>query len=135
MALQWDESLQLGNEEIDEQHKELFVRFEGLSQACQEGCGNEVVADLINYLEEYVEHHFAAEERLMQQHLYPGLSEHQQLHQDFRAKVVQLRERFKVEGATRDLAIIIDGSLVRWLIQHIGNIDRQMVDYLKPLLP
>lgn len=131
MALHWDEDFRLGNEEIDGQHQELFSRFEGLSLACQEGHGNEVVGDLLRYLEEYVELHFACEERLMQQHQYTGLLEQQQLHEEFRKDVAQLRERFKVEGATRNLAMAIDGRLVRWLIQHISHIDRQMVDYLK----
>ncbi|NTW81189.1 MAG: hemerythrin family protein, partial [Geobacteraceae bacterium] len=120
--------------EIDEQHQELFERFERLSKACQEGGGNEVVADLLCYLEEYVDHHFAVEERLMSQHKYQGLPEQRQLHQEFREKVVQLRDQFETEGASRSLAIVIDGSLVRWLIQHIGNTDRKMIECLKPLL-
>ena len=36
MSLQWDESLVLGIDEIDNQHKSIFVRFEKLSEAAQQ---------------------------------------------------------------------------------------------------
>ncbi len=39
MGIQWRESLSIGNDAIDNQHKELLLRFNSLLEACQAGKG------------------------------------------------------------------------------------------------
>ncbi len=75
MALEWTPDLSVGVEEIDEQHRELFRRAERLIATLRCGDRGEVLP-LLAYLDEYVAHHFSAEERLMREVRYPALEEH-----------------------------------------------------------
>ena len=75
MAIEWRESLATGHEEIDNQHKELFKRFNNLLTACNKGKGNEEVGNLLKFLSDYVVSHFAAEEQLQIRHNFSGYQE------------------------------------------------------------
>jgi hemerythrin len=67
MAVAWTEELATGIEVIDDQHKELFRRIDGLLEACKAGKGREAVAGVLAFLENYVVEHFAAEEKIPRQ--------------------------------------------------------------------
>ena len=64
----WDKSLEIGNDEIDSQHKEIFKRVNKLLSAMADGSGKDTIGKLIEFLTEYVVNHFDAEERLMRKH-------------------------------------------------------------------
>jgi hemerythrin len=130
MALAWDNNLELGVPEIDDQHREIFNYFEKLSTACQAGQGESVLDDVFRFLDDYVAHHFSSEEALMQQHGYPGLTEQQEQHALFRQEIEALRNQPREAGQEHELALAIDRQLVRWLIRHIRNQDREMVEYI-----
>ena len=65
MSLQWDESLVLGIEEIDNQHRAIFEQFEKLAEAVQQRKSNEFIEQLANLLLEYAHVHFNTEEKIM----------------------------------------------------------------------
>jgi hemerythrin len=58
MGIEWRDSLAIGVEAIDNQHKELLLRFDRLLKACQSGQGIEELKKLQTFLEEYVRTHF-----------------------------------------------------------------------------
>lgn len=72
MSIEWNNSLAIGVAEIDDQHKELFSRFDSLLTACNEGKGRGEVLRVLLFLDDYIKSHFAAEERLQLKHDYPG---------------------------------------------------------------
>lgn len=135
MAIEWNEKLATGVVEIDEQHMELFRRFDNLLVACNEGKGKDEVTELLLFLDGYIKEHFAAEERLQLGCGYPEYPSHKEQHNRFVADVERLERQFRDEGATLPLVIQTNRTLVNWLIQHISNVDKRFADYLKRSTP
>jgi len=131
MALAWDDGMALGIEEIDCQHKGIVEHFSRLSDAAQAGAGKELLEELTFFLIEYAQNHFATEDQLMVKWSYPMIEEHRAEHKCFTLDAGLFREKIEQEGATRELAIMITGKLIRWIIQHIRKDDREMVAYIK----
>jgi hemerythrin len=76
MAIEWQEELATGIEHIDEQHKGIFARFAEFTTACNDGCANVELVNLMGFLEEYARNHFRDEEKAMLEAEYPDLSIH-----------------------------------------------------------
>jgi hemerythrin len=83
MAITWKEDLKIGVDQIDNQHKELISRIDGLFEACNNGKGKEEVLNVVDYLGEYVVTHFSDEEALQRKYGYPEYDMHKQLHTQF----------------------------------------------------
>jgi len=131
MSLQWDESLVLGFDEIDNQHRSIFEQFGRLSEAVQQGEPHEDIEQLANFLLEYANVHFFTEERIMIEYNYPKIEEQRHDHVEFTQNANELKKRIEQEGATREIAIETTGTLLRWIIQHIKGHDKEMVEYVK----
>jgi hemerythrin len=131
MSLQWDESLVLGLEEIDRQHKSIFDHFEKLSEAAQQGKSKEIIEELAVFLFEYAHMHFATEDKIMVEYKYPKIDEQRHEHGEFTRDTNELKKRIEQDGATREVAIEATGKLLRWIIQHIKKQDFEMVSYVK----
>lgn len=131
MAIEWREDLVTGNDEIDNQHKELFRRFNNLLNACNQGKGNEELRNLLLFLGEYVRSHFAMEERLQVRHNYPGYLAHKEEHESFINDLHSLESRVSSEGATVALVIKTNQIMVNWLIRHISRTDKELAAFLR----
>ncbi|MBU5613766.1 bacteriohemerythrin [Geomonas azotofigens] len=131
MNIEWTSDLAIGVTEIDDQHKEIFRRFDRLLAACNEGKGNEEVLKLLLFLEDYVKEHFAAEEELQKRSDYPDYPAHKSQHVAFMADVAKLTRSFRDEGATLPLVIKTNRTLADWLIQHIKKVDTAFARYLR----
>ena len=131
MSLQWDESLVLGFEEIDNQHKSIFEHFEKLSEAAQEGKSKEIIEELAVFLFDYAHMHFATEDKIMVEYGYPKIEVQRHEHGEFTRDTNELKKRIEQEGATREVAIEATGKLLRWIIHHIRKHDKEMVAYVK----
>lgn len=131
MHIEWTSDLAIGVDEIDNQHKEIFRRFDSLFAACSEGRGKEEVLKLLLFLDDYVKEHFTAEERLQMRSGYPDYPAHKAAHQQFMADVERLTREFRDEGATLPLVIQTNKTLSSWLIQHIKRVDTTFAGYLR----
>jgi hemerythrin len=131
MAIQWDQSLSVGIDKIDNQHKELFNRVNALLDACNQGKGKQVVGEIIDFLGDYVVTHFGAEERYMQQYNYPDYGAHKAMHDGFIDSFGQLKKKFESEGPGIQLVLQTNRTVVDWLIKHIGNTDKALGAFLK----
>ncbi len=131
MALTWDDTFVLGIEEIDKQHQSIVDHFSKFSEAVQDGSAKEVLEEMAHFLVEYAALHFATEERYMQQYSYPRIEEQHSEHSDFTRDAKELLTRIQEEGASREMAIALTGKMVRWVIQHVRNHDRDMVNFVK----
>ena len=130
MSLRWDETMVLGIEEIDEQHKTVIEKFTWLSEALQAGNGTEQIEEMIAFLDEYVQLHFPTEDKYMLKYVYPKIEEQRKEHGEFTREVRDLKSRIQQEGSSREIAFTATGKLIRWIIQHISNHDREMVEYI-----
>lgn len=131
MAMTWTPRLAVGNERIDQQHQELFRRFDRLLDACRERRGKEELVDLFEFLNQYVVTHFQEEEQLMLRHGYPEISAHQALHRQFIEDMRNSSRQLRDEGPSLELVVNTNQALLHWLIRHIQQVDVQMGNYLK----
>lgn len=130
MAIEWSEALATGNEEIDNQHKELFNRIDRLLTACNSGKGKEEVRDLLQFLDNYVIFHFYTEEKLQIENGYPGYRDHKEQHDNFISELQRLKNELEIEGASISLVIQTNQFIVNWLIKHISGTDKELGNFL-----
>ena len=131
MATEWNKDLETGNITIDNQHRELFRRFDSLMDACNQRKGKEEVCKVLLFLGDYVKTHFAMEEELQKTSSYPGYPAHKEQHEEFVKDLDKLEQQFKVEGATLSLVIQTNQRMVSWLINHINVKDKDLAAYLR----
>jgi hemerythrin len=134
MSIQWEENLRLGVAVIDEQHEAIFAHFVKLSDALYEGKGSDEVIELLKYLNEYTTTHMSDEENIMRQYNYPGLNDQLQQHATFKENVTYFTELLATSKPTTEIAIKIDATLIRYFIHHVRKLDKEMVDFIKPLM-
>jgi hemerythrin len=130
MAIQWEESLKLGVAAIDEQHEEIFIHFDKLTEALQKGQGSGEVLDVLAFLDQYTATHFKDEEALMELHHYPKLELQRQQHCRFRENVALLSEKVANNAPMQEIAIRIDAELIKYFITHIRKLDRELVEFI-----
>jgi hemerythrin len=131
MAVLWNDNLASGSTEIDDQHKELFKRIDGLLNALEKGSGREKVAEIVQYLTDYVVFHFGNEENYMAKYAYSSASAHKAQHEQFVKNFLKLKERLMREGINAQLTEDTKQLVVDWLINHIKYSDRALGMYLK----
>lgn len=131
MAIEWQEELATGIEHIDEQHKGIFAMFAAFTMACNDGCANVELVNLVGFLEDYARDHFRDEEKALREAEYPGLALQQQNHKLFLNEVAAFKR--KVCESRPDMPEIMGMKrlLIRWLIQHIKHLDMAFADFLK----
>jgi hemerythrin len=130
LSLQWTQALATGIAEIDEQHQELFRRIDRLLDASIAGDGIEVTR-MLGFLREYVEHHFAAEERFMEEQRYPGLRGHRAEHVQLLEQVRVLDVEHRASGSSPATAAGMHRLLSDWLRTHIGLSDAAMASFVR----
>jgi hemerythrin len=108
---------------IDAQHKMLIKRLNDLNQALATGQGPAKIASTLNFLIDYTDFHFTAEEQHMTKNNYPQLGAHKEQHEVFKTTLANLETDLAEEGATQGLADSIDKLLVQWLLNHIRTVD------------
>lgn len=128
--IQWTEDLRVGNKEIDNQHKELFVRIDKLVQAMSQGLGKYELTGVVDFLSDYVATHFRAEEAIMKNAGYPELGTHMATHRTYERDIAKIRAAVEANGASSALVIDVHKRVVDWLINHIGNSDKAFGKYL-----
>jgi len=132
MAIQWNDNLASGSNEIDTQHKELFNRVNSLLTAFEKGTvAREEVAKIVQYLTEYVVFHFGTEEKHMAYYKYSSTTAHKAQHEQFVKSFLKLKDRLLMEGINPPLAQETKELCVDWLINHIKYSDRALGMYLK----
>lgn len=130
MYLNWDWTLDIGIESIDNQHKELFNRLDQLLTSVENGKGHNEVIETLDFLEEYVVEHFDDEEELQKKINYPLFSIQHAQHEEFKNELKKFRKIFEAEGITDELALNIQEKLLDWFKNHIINLDKDLGDYL-----
>jgi hemerythrin len=131
MSISWREELAIGNQRIDEQHRELLERFDALLAACRRGEGRAELARLLDFLDEYVVKHFGEEEQLQQSSDFPDFPSHQLQHLGFTKRLHELKRSISSEGEVQvDHVLTTNKMLLDWLVQHISTRDRELGRFL-----
>jgi len=128
--IEWNDSLSIGVDVIDEQHKMLIQHLTDIGAAIEMHQGEARISETLSFMVDYTDFHFAAEEQQMAEKDYAGLADQQAQHAEFKRMLRQLVEDFEEEGATKALATSINVFLGNWLVKHIQGIDMQFGRFL-----
>ena len=129
MALmEWDDSLSVGFEEIDEDHKKLIELLNQLNDSVAADQGDAVVAEVLDGLLGYTSWHFRHEERLMQTYGYQEFPNHKQEHGELLETALTLNKEFQ-DGAS-DVPGKMLPFVKDWLTNHILGTDRKLGAFL-----
>lgn len=130
MALIWSKDLAVGFGRIDEQHMELFERYNKLIRSCKEAGGREAIASMLEFMVEYVMTHFAEEDRFMRQYNYPERGEHLAEHRELFAHIDTVRRDLQENGPTVAVITSINHTMLNWLIRHVKQTDIKLARFL-----
>jgi hemerythrin len=128
---QWEESLVIGIDTIDRQHRELIAKLDDLAQAVLKKHGRDKIRTMMRFLVEYGEEHFADEERFMTFYEYPGIEDQRKSHDKFRDTTTRLTEQLESQKDMETFAAAVQRYLIDWLILHIKTEDMKFGNYIK----
>lgn len=126
MAFSWDATLATNVPHIDQQHRELIQRINGLLEAMKAGKGKDDIGGLLKYVKDYTAKHFRDEEAEMARRNSPVAEMNKKAHQQFINAIDQLTARFNSEGPTPTLVLEMQRRLLDWLVSHIRAIDTKL---------
>ena len=130
MRAEFDETLVTGNEMIDSQHKELIGKINKLLDSCEAGNDKLAAVKTLDYLADYTDFHFSAEEKLQEEIEYPGIAEHTKEHENLRQVVTDLHDMLvEEEGPTEAFVEQVNKNVIEWLYRHIKGFDRSVAEY------
>ncbi|MDP6543184.1 MAG: bacteriohemerythrin [Phycisphaerae bacterium] len=129
--LQWSDSLSIGVEIIDRQHKTWIEHYNTLVSAVETRQGPREIAQTLGFLVDYTKFHFDAEEKQMADSGFPAMAEHQNQHAELQTALGRLVDDFQEEGATHILADFLQTFLGAWLVDHIGSVDMEFGEHLR----
>ncbi|MCL2558536.1 MAG: bacteriohemerythrin [Treponema sp.] len=126
--IEWADSLTVGVEEIDEQHKGLIDVTNNLYEAYQDGAVIERFRETLQIALDYVTNHFSTEEKIMREIRYPEYEIHCKEHDLFVAEVT--KGAASIAGNLSDTAEEFMLFLKRWIAEHITRTDKRIGEYL-----
>ena len=119
----WNHTCSVGVKAMDDQHGVLMDTLNEVRVALIHGSGREQISAGLSRLVEFTRMHFSSEERLLEQHGFPGVAEHRDAHQ---------RLLGEIEGAalraqhSDDLHLHSLLEFLRdWYMTHIEDLDSQ----------
>ena len=130
MYVTFDDTLVTGNEMIDSQHKEWIDRINQLMKSCETDKEKQAAMKMLDYMADYADFHFAAEEKLQEEIGYPGIEEHKKKHEEFRRTVQELHEMLEEQEGPSDAFVKAgEENVMKWLTFHIQSFDRSVAEY------
>lgn len=127
----WTRDYSVHVEQIDEQHRELFRRFNDLLEAMWDGKGKEAVRESLQFLGDYTVSHFEHEELLMSQHDYPHYRTHKSIHDGFVEEVKEFMARCGSLDLDTDVVAGVALKMGDWVKDHVKRVDVQFGELLR----
>lgn len=124
--LEWTDDLNINDENIDNQHKQIFSILNKMNKALPEDSNNKEFARLLTALTEYGLTHLKDEEKLMSDNHYPGLEEHKRVHKAYLLKIANFNIKF-YETSRQE---VVD-FLTNWWYNHITGMDMKYRDFIR----
>lgn len=130
MRAEFSENLVTGNELIDSQHKELIGRINKLLDSCEAESGMVTAVNTLDYLADYTDFHFGAEEKLQKEIGYPDYDRHKAQHEGFKQTIKELDEMLQEEeGPSAAFVKKVEENVIKWFYTHIEGFDRSVAEY------
>lgn len=126
----WRDEFKIGIVNIDEQHEELFARYNDLLECIRKSDDGEKikknVLETLDFLSEYIIYHFDHEEKYQKEVDYPERIEHKKIHNNFKKTVIDFKREFLKDPNNKDFLNAFSGYLSTWLINHICDEDQKI---------
>jgi len=126
---EWDGSLQVNIQEIDQQHQKLIDMINDLHQAMKNRRSPDILENLITQLAHYAGEYFTTEENYFHQFGYPEAASHKMIHRKFTARIEQFAH--DVTHGKMFLTSEIMEFLKNWLKEHIQKTDQHYAQYFQ----
>ncbi|QOY55486.1 hemerythrin family protein [Candidatus Sulfurimonas marisnigri] len=118
--LQWDDAYSLDIDSIDNQHKNLFLLVNRLYELDESQDTKEDLRKILYEFNDYINIHFAAEEKYMSYINYPELEQQKEMHESFRKLLSDIiHTPAKLDIIKTKMRVFAK----RALIDHISNED------------
>lgn len=132
-AIEWNPSYSVGEEKMDQQHRQLFSAINDLYDSMALAMPDHPrTLSCIDFLKEYTLTHFADEEALMRDMKFAGLQAHVDEHQKLIGRLDELTNRLlKAQPDTfidDDVVMFLVGD---WLLQHVVEHDQEYARALR----
>jgi two-component system chemotaxis response regulator CheY len=129
--IHWDESLALGNEKIDNDHKYLINLVNTISLAMECNVSHDDLLTQISPLETQCKIHFQREEDIMVKIKFPSLNSHRSEHHGLLNHLRNLYEDVQSKASMEDCkkSIPLVELLGSWIIRDIKNQDGLIKDF------
>ena len=128
MAIEWNDSLSLSHEPLDDDHREMAALINKLYLAVNEDFGRDAVADAARRLLALSRAHFSHEKGLMARHDYPDLSPHLSEHKTLLDELIGLVTIIEA-GDERVPPETVD-FLEDWFAAHLKGADARFAAFL-----
>ncbi|KPA15661.1 Hemerythrin-like metal-binding protein [Candidatus Magnetomorum sp. HK-1] len=115
----WLPAYQVGEPEIDLQHKKLFKMINALQSEYESGNNKTNIQNILEEMGNYLNTHFSCEEGYLKNH--PNLAKHRKEHWMFVEKTMKYTRDFDANDAIFEYDIL--DFLKRWLVNHVLNTD------------
>lgn len=130
MRYELTKDLETGNIFIDDEHSRLFKAVNDLLDACNEGRGREAVQKTVFFLTNYVNTHFANEEKLQTKNNYPNYAAHKAFHDKYKQDLAAIVSKIDTQSSTvGDLTAL--NNQVGILVSHIRTEDKKLGKFLQ----
>jgi len=120
---QWKERFNIGNAEIDRQHRSFLELLNKYYESGSGGTKDEIGDTLIVSIREYAVMHFRFEEQLMRKTGYKDVEHQETQHRYFESLVTTLESHHR-EGKKDDSKVVLS-MLKDWFLRHILEEDRK----------
>ncbi len=130
MKLEWSEEYSVGNEEIDNQHKNwigLYNKLDDMMKQHDHADMRKTKEEVLQEMSKYVDYHFSFEEEYMRSIGFPEVDRHWRLHKDFRNQIYSIC-RDQQEGRLILNSEVMD-TIRNWLVEHIIQEDSKLRAY------
>ncbi len=128
MIIKWRESYETGVEVMDNEHRELIEIINLLYQMQRDKKSYDELQDIYQRLLDYTQNHFQHEEKLMAESEYSGLKKQQQNHEEFVAKLKDMKE--DLLSVKETAAPVVYKFLREWWLEHIVGMDKEYGPHL-----
>ena len=124
----WTPECRMGIEDIDSQHRLLFAIANELIEIENPKSQEPEIKYLLRHLRDYIDTHFAYEEKLMLEKNFPGLEDHKLKHQKI---IASMRDSLQSSNSLSQLKESLEDLLIAWIQSHILVEDKKYSDWLK----
>ncbi len=131
MFIRFDDSLETGHSNIDDQHRDLIDWCNNLNDPDSALATAGKAGEALRFLARYVDYHFETEERALHNAGYPRLDSHIKAHIWFKEQVCAVESEIAIDADLCALGQRLHFLIQDWFLQHIRLDDKHAAAWLR----